>query len=131
VSVRDAGVDVIAQRDPLGLEAPVIKLQKKRSTSPMGGPVVQNLGGKLAPGGTDDRGLFVTLGSFSKDVLHIKRTRQDLRLRSPPAGERRRFANGGRAPARHAAVSAASREKQRRGDQRRHSARPPHCVGRR
>lgn len=45
----------------------------------MGGPAVQNPVGTLAPGGTE-LGLFVTLGSFSKDALHIERNRQDLHL---------------------------------------------------
>jgi len=75
----DGGVDVLADKDPLGLEPPIINVQCKRSTSPMGGPVVQNLIGTLAPGGTE-LGLFVTFGPFSKDALHIERTRQDLRL---------------------------------------------------
>lgn len=75
----DGGVDIIAHKDPLGLEPPIIKVQTKRSTSPMGGPVVQNLVGTLAPGGTE-LGLFVSLGPFSKDAMHIERTRQDLRL---------------------------------------------------
>lgn len=75
----DGGVDIIAHKDPLGLEPPIIKVQCKRSTSSMGGPVVQNLVGTLSPGGSE-LGLFVTLGSFSKDAQHIERTRQDLRL---------------------------------------------------
>lgn len=75
----DGGVDIIAHKDPLGLEPPIIKVQCKRTTSSMGGPVVQNLVGTLSPGGSE-LGLFVTLGSFSKDALHIERTRQDLRL---------------------------------------------------
>lgn len=75
----DGGVDIIAHKDQLGLEPPIIKVQCKRSTSSMGGPVVQNLVGTLSPGGSE-LGLFVTLGSFSKDALHIERTRQDLRL---------------------------------------------------
>ncbi len=28
----------------------------------------------------DELGLFVTLGSYSNDALHLERTRQDLRL---------------------------------------------------
>ncbi len=75
----DGGVDIIAHRDPLGLEPPIIKVQCKLTTSSMGGPVVQNLVGTLSPGGSE-LGLFVTLGSFSKDAQHIERTRQDLRL---------------------------------------------------
>lgn len=75
----DGGVDIIAHKDPLGLEPPIIKVQCKRTTSAQGGPVVQNLVGTLSPGGSE-LGLFVTLGAFSKDALHIERTRQDLRL---------------------------------------------------
>jgi restriction system protein len=75
----DGGVDIIAHKDPLGLEPPIIKVQCKRTTNSMGGPVVQNLVGTLSPGGSE-LGLFVSLGSFSKDALHIERTRQDLRL---------------------------------------------------
>jgi restriction system protein len=75
----DGGFDIIAHRDPLGLEPPIIKVQCKRTTSSIGGPDVQRLTGTLAPGGSEV-GLFVTLGSYSKDAQHIARTRQDLRL---------------------------------------------------
>lgn len=75
----DGGVDIIAHRDPLGLEPPIVKVQCKRTTASVGGPVVQQLTGALAPGGSE-LGLFVTLGAFSKDAQHIERTRQDLRL---------------------------------------------------
>jgi restriction system protein len=75
----DGGVDIIVHRDPLGLEPPIIKVQCKRTTSSMGGPDVQRLTGSLAPGGTE-MGLFVTLGPYSRDALHLERTRRDLRL---------------------------------------------------
>jgi restriction system protein len=75
----DGGFDIIAHRDPLGLEPPIIKVQCKRTTGPMGGPDVQRLTGTLAPGGSE-LGLFVTLGAYSKDAQHLGRTRQDLRL---------------------------------------------------
>lgn len=75
----DGGVDVIAHRDPLGLEPPIIKVQCKRKTSTTGGPEVQQLTGTLAAGG-HELGLFVTLGAFSKDAQHIARARQDIRL---------------------------------------------------
>jgi restriction system protein len=78
-AVGDGGVDIIAHRDPLGLEPPIIKVQCKRTTSSIGGPDVQQLTGTLASGGTE-LGLFVTLGAYSKDAQHIARTRQDLRL---------------------------------------------------
>jgi restriction system protein len=75
----DGGVDVIAFRDPLGLEPPIIKVQCKRTLGTIGGPDVQKLAGALAHGGSEV-GLFVTLGSYSTDAIHIERTRQDLRL---------------------------------------------------
>lgn len=79
VAVGDGGVDVIASRDPLGIEPPIIKVQCKRTVSTIGGPDVQKLAGALAHGGSEV-GLFVTLGTYSADALHIERTRQDLRL---------------------------------------------------
>jgi restriction system protein len=75
----DGGIDVIAHRDPLGLEPPIIKVQCKRTTTTMGSPDVQRLTGTLAPGGSE-LGLFVTLGAYSKEAQSLGRTRQDLRL---------------------------------------------------
>jgi restriction system protein len=75
----DGGVDVLASKDPLRLEPPTIKVQVKRTTSSIGGPAVQALIGTLAAGGSE-HALFVTLGSYSNDAIHIARTRQDVRL---------------------------------------------------
>lgn len=75
----DGGVDVLASKDPLRLQPPVIKVQVKRTTSSIGGPAVQALLGTLAPGGSE-LALFVTLGNYSSDAIHIARTRQDIRL---------------------------------------------------
>lgn len=80
---NDGGIDVVAHKDPLGLEPPIIKVQCKRTLATQGGPQVQQLTGALAPGG-NELGLFVTLGAFSADARHIERTRQDLRLLSGP-----------------------------------------------
>lgn len=79
VATGDGGVDVIASRDPLAIEPPIIKVQCKRTVSTIGGPDVQKLAGALALGGSE-LGLFVTLGAYSSDALHLERTRQDLRL---------------------------------------------------
>ncbi len=79
VASGDGGVDVIASRDPLAIEPPIIKVQCKRMISTIGAPDVQKLAGTLAHGGSE-LGLFVTLGKYSPDALHIERTRQDLRL---------------------------------------------------
>lgn len=73
----DGGVDVIAHKDPLGLEPPLIKVQCKHSTSTQSRPDVQRLIGTLSNG---EVGLFVTLGTFSKDAVDLERERQNLRL---------------------------------------------------
>lgn len=75
----DGGFDIVAHRDPLGLEPPIIKVQCKRTLSTISSPDVQKLTGTLAPGGSE-LGLFVTLGTYSKDAMNLGRTRQDLRL---------------------------------------------------
>jgi len=73
----DGGVDVLAHKDPLGLEPPLIKVQCKHTTTSRGRPDVQQLIGTLSSG---EVGLFVTLGSFSKDAVDLERERQHLRL---------------------------------------------------
>lgn len=75
----DGGVDVLASKDPLRLQPPTIKVQVKRTTASVGGPTVQSLIGTLAPGG-NELALFITLGNYSTDAIHIARTRQDVRL---------------------------------------------------
>ena len=75
----DGGIDIVAHRDPLGLEPPIIKVQCKRTLNTTSSENVQKLTGTLAPGGSE-LGLFVTLGSYSNDARHLGRTRQDLRL---------------------------------------------------
>lgn len=79
VASGDGGVDVIASRDALSIEPPIIKVQCKRTTNTIGAPDVQRLAGALAHGGSE-LGLFVTLGNYSNDAQHLERTRQDLRL---------------------------------------------------
>lgn len=74
---QDGGVDVLAHRDPLGVEQPLIKVQCKHKTGSISAPEVQQLVGTLAPG---ELGLFVTLGTYSKDARSIERQKQGLRL---------------------------------------------------
>lgn len=59
----DHGVDVIAHPDPLGLEPPFIKVQVKSGTSTVGEPEINQLIGAVDQ---NERGLFVSLGGFSK-----------------------------------------------------------------
>lgn len=74
---QDGGVDVIAHRDPLGIEPPLVKVQCKHSTSTVGAPKVQELVGTQ---GASDLALFITLGTYSRDAIAIERQRAGLRL---------------------------------------------------
>lgn len=73
----DGGVDVIAHKDQLGFEPPIIKVQCKRSTSANGEPEVNQLLGALGEG---EYGLFVNLGSYSRPARLLERNKSKLRL---------------------------------------------------
>lgn len=73
----DGGVDVIAHMDPLGFQPPIVKVQCKRITGQTGRPDVDQLLGTLGDG---EYGLFVNLGSYSRDALALERNRAKLRL---------------------------------------------------
>jgi restriction system protein len=73
----DGGVDIIAHKDKLGFEPPIIKVQCKRTTSTIGGPVVQQLLGAIQ---SNEHALFVTLGEYSSDAIRIERGKTNLRL---------------------------------------------------
>jgi restriction system protein len=73
----DGGVDVIAHRDELGFEAPIIKVQCKQSLAVSGRPDVQKLFGAIE---REEKGLFVTLGSFSPDARTFEQSKSNLRL---------------------------------------------------
>ncbi len=79
----DGGIDVIAHRDALGLEPPLIKVQCKHTVATQSRPDVQRLLGALSATG-EEVGLFVTLGTFSKDAVALERERHNLRLLSGP-----------------------------------------------
>ena len=74
---QDGGVDVVAHRDPLGVEPPLIKVQCKHHTGTVGAPEVQQL---IGTQGANELSLFVTLGAYSRDAVAIERTRSGLRL---------------------------------------------------
>ncbi len=71
----DGGIDLVARRDELELEPPLIKVQVK--SGDVGDPAVSALCGKLGQG---DLGLVVTLGSFSRQAREFEKTRSNLRL---------------------------------------------------
>jgi restriction system protein len=76
---QDGGVDVIAHKDPLGIEPPLIKAQCKQRVSTVGSPEVNQL---IGTQGTGELCLFFTLGTYSRDALAIERQRTGLRLLS-------------------------------------------------
>jgi restriction system protein len=73
----DGGVDIIAHKDELGFEPPIIKVQCKHTLATIGGPDVQKLLGAAQP---NESALFVTVGEYSADARHIERNNSRLRL---------------------------------------------------
>lgn len=73
----DGGVDIIAHKDELGLEPPIIKVQVKSTEGTCGDPEVSALYGKC---GEDECALFVTLGDFSKQAENTWRNKPFMRL---------------------------------------------------
>jgi restriction system protein len=73
----DGGVDIVAHKDELGFEPPIIKVQCKSSEATVGDPEVSSLYGKVS---TTEFGLFVTLGSFSPKAAAFAKSKHNLRL---------------------------------------------------
>ena len=73
----DGGIDIIAHRDELGFEPPVIKVQCKQTLNSIGQPDVAQLYGHVEP---TEFGLFVTLGGFTADGRRFERSKRNLRL---------------------------------------------------
>ncbi len=73
----DGGIDIIAHRDELGFEPPIIKVQVKSGEGTVGDPIVSSLYGKVA---TNEYGLLVTLGSFTTQAKNFARSKTNLRL---------------------------------------------------
>jgi restriction system protein len=73
----DGGVDIIAHKDELGFEPPIIKVQVKSKEGTSGDPEVSALYGKCDK---DEYALFVTLGDFSNQASNFARNKPNLRL---------------------------------------------------
>jgi restriction system protein len=73
----DGGIDIIAHKDELGFEPPIIKVQVKSSEGSTGDPIVSALYGKVGQG---EYGLLVTLGTFTPLALNFARSKSNLRL---------------------------------------------------
>jgi restriction system protein len=73
----DGGIDIVAHKDELGFEPPIVKVQCKSTEASVGDPVISQLYGKVAP---NEFGLFVTLGYFTPQAMQFARSKTNLRL---------------------------------------------------
>ena len=73
----DRGIDMLAHRDELGFEPPLVKVQVKSSEGSIGEPDVSALYGKV-----DEKefGLLVSLGSFTRQAVDFAFSKGNLRL---------------------------------------------------
>jgi restriction system protein len=73
----DHGVDILAHKDELGFEPPIIKVQVKSSESNVGEPTVAALYGNVA---SNEFGLLVTLGTYTPQARTFALGKSNLRL---------------------------------------------------
>jgi len=73
----DGGIDILAHKDELGFEPPIIKVQVKSTEGSVGDPVVSALYGKVS---ANEFGLLVTLGTFTSQAKSFARGKSNLRL---------------------------------------------------
>ena len=73
----DGGIDILAHRDELGFEPPIIKVQVKAGEGAISNSTVASLYGNI---GNGEFGLFVTLGTFTKPAAAFAKDKGNLRL---------------------------------------------------
>jgi restriction system protein len=73
----DGGIDIVAHKDELGFEPPIVKVQVKSGEGSVSDPAVSALYGKV---GVGEFGLLVTLGSFTSPARNFARSKSNLRL---------------------------------------------------
>ncbi|MEM8864198.1 MAG: restriction endonuclease [Planctomycetota bacterium] len=73
----DGGIDIIAHRDELGFEPPIIKVQVKSTEGSTGDPIVSALYGKVD---ATEFCLLVTLGTYTRQAKEFARSKSNLRL---------------------------------------------------
>jgi restriction system protein len=73
----DGGIDIVAHKDELGFEPPIIKVQCKSTEGSIGDPVVSALYGKVDKG---EFGLMVTLGTYTTPAANFAKSKPNLRL---------------------------------------------------
>lgn len=73
----DGGIDIVAHKDDLGFQPPIIKVQVKATEGSIGDPEVSALYGKVS---STEFGLLVCLGAFTASARQFARGRSNLRL---------------------------------------------------
>ncbi len=73
----DGGVDIIAHKDELGFEKPLIKVQVKSGEGNIGEPIISQLNGIVEK---DEFGMVVTLGTFTNQAVTFVRNKSNIRL---------------------------------------------------
>lgn len=74
---KDGGVDILAFNDPLGTTLPRMKVQVKRQQHKV---AVDGLRAFMALLGTDDVGIFVNTGGFTRDAIDEARSQTTRRV---------------------------------------------------
>jgi restriction system protein len=74
---NEPSVDIIAHKDVLGVEPPIIKVQVKSSDGSVSDKDVSALYGKLS---TSEYGLFITLDTYSSPARNFESSKENLRL---------------------------------------------------
>jgi restriction system protein len=75
----DGGVDIIAHKDELGFEPPIIKVQVKSTEGSVSDPTVSQLSGKVERE-RQEHGMVVTLGTYTNQAVQFARAKGNLRL---------------------------------------------------
>jgi predicted Mrr-cat superfamily restriction endonuclease len=70
----DGGIGIIAHRDELGFEPPIVKVQVKSTEGSTGDPTVSQLIGKLD---LSEHGLFITLGTYTSQARNTARNQNN------------------------------------------------------
>lgn len=76
-SYRDDGVDVVAHKDKLGIEPPILKIQVKTNEANIGADAVKAFYAMVED---RDVGVFITTGGFSSSAIDFARNRGNLKL---------------------------------------------------
>ena len=78
---RDGGIDLIVTTDSIGMQGPVMKVQVKSTEGAIREMEIRDLMGLLH---SEERGLFVTLGTYNLEAKKIARGPKPIRLIDGP-----------------------------------------------